>query len=67
MLPRPTIEVFDAWLAARSLCLDAIVVGPSQRRQTETLLLVVAAARRSRLSGPLSLAIPRRGRLSSRR
>ena len=27
MLPRPTIEAFDAWLAARSLRLDAIVVG----------------------------------------
>ena len=29
MLPRPTIEAFDAWLAARSLRLDAIVVGGS--------------------------------------
>ncbi|HCF57692.1 MAG TPA: hypothetical protein DFS52_06825 [Myxococcales bacterium] len=27
MLPRPTIEAFDAWLAARSLRLEAIVVG----------------------------------------
>jgi hypothetical protein len=29
MLPRPTIEAFDAYLAARSLRLDAIVVGGS--------------------------------------
>ncbi len=29
MLPRPTIEAFDAWLATRSLHLDAIVVGGS--------------------------------------
>ena len=29
MLPRPTIEAFDAWLAGRSLVLDAIVVGGS--------------------------------------
>lgn len=29
MLPRPTIEAFDAWLAARLLRLDAIVVGGS--------------------------------------
>jgi hypothetical protein len=29
MLPRPTIEAFDAWLAARSLHIDAIVVGGS--------------------------------------
>ena len=41
MLPRPTVEAFDAWLAARSLRLDAIVVGGSAlallgvtRRQT---------------------------------
>jgi hypothetical protein len=27
VLPRPTIEAFDAWLAARCLRLDAIVVG----------------------------------------
>lgn len=29
MLPGPTIEAFDTWLAARSLRLDAIVVGGS--------------------------------------
>lgn len=29
MLPRPIIESFDAWLAARSLRLEAIVVGGS--------------------------------------
>ncbi len=29
MLPRPTIEAFDAWPAERSLRLDAIVVGGS--------------------------------------
>jgi hypothetical protein len=29
MLPRPTIEAFDAWLASRSLQLEAIVVGGS--------------------------------------
>jgi len=29
MLPRPTIEAFDAWLPTRSLRLDAIVVGGS--------------------------------------
>ncbi len=29
MLPRPTIEAFDAWLQERSLLLDAIVVGGS--------------------------------------
>jgi len=29
MLPRPTIEAFDAWLAERSLRLEAIVVGAS--------------------------------------
>lgn len=29
MLPRPTIEAFDAWLAARALRLDAVVVGGS--------------------------------------
>jgi len=29
MLPRPTIEAFDAWLAQRSLTLEAIVVGGS--------------------------------------
>jgi hypothetical protein len=29
MFPRPTIEAFDAWLASRSLHLDAIVVGGS--------------------------------------
>lgn len=29
MLPRPTIEAFDAWLAARELRLEAIVVGGS--------------------------------------
>lgn len=29
MLPRPTIKAFDTWLAARSLRLDAIVVGGS--------------------------------------
>lgn len=29
MLPRPTIEAFDAWLAARSLQLEAVVVGGS--------------------------------------
>jgi len=27
MLPRPTLEAFDAWLASRSLQLEAIVVG----------------------------------------
>ena len=26
MLPRPTLEAFDAWLASRSLQLEAIVV-----------------------------------------
>lgn len=29
MLPRPTIEAFDAWLAQRGLHLDAVVVGGS--------------------------------------
>lgn len=29
MLPRPTIEAFDTWLASRSLHLEAIVVGGS--------------------------------------
>ena len=29
MLPRPTIKAFDTWLAARSLRLDATVVGGS--------------------------------------
>jgi hypothetical protein len=29
MLPRPTLEAFDAWLASRSLQLEAIVVGGS--------------------------------------
>jgi hypothetical protein len=29
MLPRPTLEAFDAWLASRSLQLNAIVVGGS--------------------------------------
>jgi len=29
MLPRPTFEAFDAWLASRSLQLEAIVVGGS--------------------------------------
>lgn len=29
MLPRPTLEAFDAWLASRSLRLEAIVVGGS--------------------------------------
>lgn len=29
MLPRPNIEAFDAWLAARSLRLEAVVVGGS--------------------------------------
>ncbi len=29
MLPRPTIEAFDRWLAARALRLEAIVVGGS--------------------------------------
>ena len=29
MLPRPTIEACDAWLAARSLRLNTIVVGGS--------------------------------------
>lgn len=29
MLPRPTIEAFDAWLASRSLQLEAIVIGGS--------------------------------------
>ncbi|TXD37903.1 hypothetical protein FRC96_08035 [Lujinxingia vulgaris] len=29
MLPRPTIEAFDIWLADRSLRLDAIVIGGS--------------------------------------
>lgn len=29
MLPRPTIEAFDTWLAERSLRFDAIVVGGS--------------------------------------
>jgi hypothetical protein len=29
VLPRPTLEAFDAWLAARSLRLDAIAVGGS--------------------------------------
>jgi hypothetical protein len=29
MLPRPTLEAFDIWLAARSLQLEAVVVGGS--------------------------------------
>ena len=29
MLPRPTLEAFDAWLSSRSLELEAIVVGGS--------------------------------------
>lgn len=29
MLPRPTLEAFDVWLASRSLHLEAIVVGGS--------------------------------------
>jgi len=29
MLPRPTIEAFDAWLVAHALRLDAVVVGGS--------------------------------------
>lgn len=29
MLPRPTIEAFDAWLASANLRLDAVVVGGS--------------------------------------
>ena len=29
MLPRPTIEAFDAWLSQRDLRLDAVVVGGS--------------------------------------
>jgi hypothetical protein len=29
MLPRPTLEAFDAWLASRSLPLEAVVVGGS--------------------------------------
>lgn len=29
MLPRPTLEAFDAWLASRSLQLEAIMVGGS--------------------------------------
>ncbi len=29
MLPRPTIEAFDAWIAARSLRFDAVLVGGS--------------------------------------
>jgi hypothetical protein len=29
MLPRPTLVAFDAWLAARSLRLDAVVIGGS--------------------------------------
>lgn len=29
MLPRPTLEAFDAWLASRSLQLEAVVVGGS--------------------------------------
>lgn len=29
MLPRPTIEAFDAWLSERELRLDAVVVGGS--------------------------------------
>jgi len=29
MLPRPTLEAFDAWLAERSLRLEAVVVGAS--------------------------------------
>lgn len=33
MLPRPTLEAFDAWLAARSLRLEAIVVGGSAGRR----------------------------------
>lgn len=31
MLPRPTIEAFDAWLTRRSLTFEAIVVGGSAR------------------------------------
>jgi hypothetical protein len=29
MLPRPTIEAFDAWLTGLGLCLEAVVVGGS--------------------------------------
>jgi len=37
MLPRPTLEAFDAWLASRSLQLEAIVLGGATKRQTRDI------------------------------
>ncbi len=52
MLPRPTIEAFDAWLTTRSLRLDAIVVGGS------ALALLGVTNRQTRDFGSLHPELP---------